>query len=189
MKRQTICHVLCLICIVKLALIGGCSKPREPGKVDSDETVRVEIIACRIGPLTYQSRDRKNKLDSKSVKAKEDSLLFTVEILNRSDSKKLNYTGWCEEGNPRKRAKLTDNFGNVYGPKLHSSAVRMSSMEVIGHRTGALYPGSSLNDLLVFELPIDNATLLTLELPKEAFDESASGNFVLRIPTKDIESR
>lgn len=74
-------------------------------------------------------------------------------------------------------ASLTDNFGNSYK--------RLSldlGAQVPGQITSAtsVYPGKRIEDLLVFEPPIDKLQYLRLNLPATAF--GGTGNVRLQIP-------
>jgi hypothetical protein len=189
MKHHEPTGLVALICILAILNVNGCSEPPEPGLVDQDANVRVEILGTKIGPVIYQAKDRRGKLEPRANQAKEPFLQITIEVLNNSQTKKLVYSGWCEDANQRKRATLADDHGNSYSPKLHSSAVLMTNVEVAGHHTGSLYPGSSMNDVLIFEVPVDTASFLTLTLPKSAYDETQSGSLKLRFPTSSIQMR
>jgi hypothetical protein len=48
----------------------------------------------------------------------------------------------------------------------------------------SVYPGKQIEDLLVFEPPIDNVKFLRLELPAGAFD--GTGSLYLQIPKSMI---
>ena len=189
MKSQFKGRIFGCLSITAILFLGGCSGTTEPGTVAQDANLRVEILSSKIAEIDYQAKEGRVRLDVKPGKAVQEYLQVMIEVSNKSDSKKLNYSGWCEEGSFRKRAILTDEFGNTYSPKLHSSAIRMSNVEVVGHHTGSLYPGSSLTDVLVFEPPVDNATILTLQLPKAAYDELDLGTLTLRFTTESILKR
>ncbi len=80
-------------------------------------------------------------------------------------------------GPGRYAASLTDNFGNPYK--------RLSldpGSQVPGQISSAtsIYPGKRLEDLLVFEPPIENLQFLRLELPAAAF--GGTGTLRLQIP-------
>lgn len=91
-------------------------------------------------------------------------LTITIGIANHSDTKKLNYRSWHPEiiigGDV---AVLRDEFGNIY------KGVRFAvGVEPVGRvKSASVYPGRSIADVLVFELPIDKAKQLDLELPGE----------------------
>jgi hypothetical protein len=173
--------------IFALMSIIGCSKPVELGLEAQDETVHVEILSAKIDELEYQAHDRRYKMDLKPGKAPQEYLQITVDVTNRTDSKKLFYAGWCEEGYANRRASLADEHDNIYEPKLHAVSGRLVVASIVGHHLGTLYPGSSMNDVLIFEVPVDTAEVLTLELPKGAYSDKEKGSLKFRFPTSLIQ--
>jgi hypothetical protein len=80
--------------------------------------------------------------------------------------------------------ELTDDKGNRY------KAINFGfGSSVIGQVTGSesIYPGKSLDDVLVFESPIERAQSLRLELPAENIGKS--GKIVFRIPRSMIRGK
>jgi hypothetical protein len=87
-----------------------------------------------------------------------------VRIHNTSKTKKLDYRGWCGAGVLLgASARLVDEFGNSYRAMNFGlgSQVQGQILEA------AIYPEKWVDDLLVFELPVQRATKLTLTLPGE----------------------
>jgi hypothetical protein len=177
-------HALSLFALVS---IFGCSKPVELGLEAQDETIHVEILSVKIDELEYQAHDRRFRMEPKPGKAPQEYLQITVDVTNRTDSKKLYYAGWCEEGYANRRARLEDEHSNVYEPKLHAVSGRLVVASIVGHHLGTLYPGSSMNDVLLFEVPVDTAEVLTLELPKGAYSDKEKGSLKFRIPSSMIQ--
>lgn len=188
MLQRSNCRSAGIVCFLMVASMIGCSRPVVLGTTAEDDSVWVEIVSVKIDELEFQTKDRRFK-ESKSGKLKQESLQINVDIRNKTTSKKLFYSGWCEDGFGTKRAKLTDDHGNVYAPRLHSSSTRLVTSKVVGHHVGPLYPGDSLNDVLVFEIPVDNAKELTLELPKSAYNDKETGYLKLKFPMSSILKR
>lgn len=74
-------------------------------------------------------------------------------------------------------ATLRDNFGNSY-KRIHFG-IGTRVVDAV-ERSESLYPGKSLKDVVVFELPIDTAQYLNLELP--AINFGGEGMIRFRIP-------
>lgn len=111
-------------------------------------------------------------------------LSIALTIKNNSATAKLEYTTWrggriivSDEA-----AELRDEHLNKYqlvdfgfGNKLDGAVERNAS----------IYPGESVSDILVFELPVKSANTLRLELPGKAVAQSGRVGF--EIPTSSIK--
>ena len=114
----------------------------------------------------------------------EDALLaITITVTNSSESKKLDYatvadTSLLQDG----VALLSDNFGNNY------KRITFGTSEPVGRQVReSLYPGASIEDVLVFEVPISRAEHLFLKLPGTRF--GSEGHFVFALDAADITGR
>jgi hypothetical protein len=113
----------------------------------------------------------------------EDSLLSVeVEIINLSDSKKVDYSTWGGSAMSfDRRASLTDNFGNGYKRVNFGFSSKISGAV----ESESIYPGKAISDVLVFEPPVGKAEYLNLELPAEQF--GGTGMLRIRIPASMIQ--
>lgn len=118
--------------------------------------VRVKLNAVQKGPVRF-------------TRSEEECLSIIVELHNTHDSKIRQYTSWTRTPG----LSLTDNFENRYALK----SVKL--------KTGSIYPGSSIEEMLVFQKPVPKATFLRLQLPAAAFDEDGVVRF--QIPASMIE--
>ena len=76
--------------------------------------------------------------------------------------------------------RLTDNFKNTY-KRVNFGLLA----EVKGQiKSESIYPGKTVNDLLVFEVPLKNVQYLRLELPAENI--GGSGKLRFQIPQSKI---
>lgn len=134
--------------------------------------VSVRILSAQIG------RPRLVRATGRAARPTEDVLVLKVQLRNESETRKLEYAGWGS-GKSASAVKLTDDFGNPYLPKTWKGAT------VEGQLAGqSLYPGKSLEDILVFEEPVDKAKALQLRLPASVFGEKETLDFA--IPTSMI---
>ncbi len=109
--------------------------------------------------------------------SKDELLVIEIQVSNLSQTKKLEYRSWMGEdfAFDRDFATLQDNFGNHY--KRISFGI---GTKVVGQaESDSLYPLKSVSDMLVFELPVNNAEYLNLELPAKNF--GGEGMIQLRI--------
>ena len=118
---------------------------------------------------------------------KTDRLQILVSIENRSATRKADYETWGAEPvdvGPA-RAGLRDDLDNSY------KAIYFSLSEpALRTKQASIYPGKSLQDVLVFELPVTRATELTLSLPLENVEREGRLEFILpvsSIPHAEVE--
>lgn len=117
-----------------------------------DLSVVIAKVETAKAPLTVLGR---------ATTTSEPYLLVHLHLTNSSGTAKLEYKPWA--GNfLRARCFLEDEFDNKY--KLIAPGL---GDRIIGQvaDTVSIYPGKELDDLLVFELPVDAAKKLTLTLP------------------------
>jgi hypothetical protein len=111
--------------------------------------------------------------------SKDDLLMVELALLNTNPTRKVEYHSWSgrDISLDRHYATLKDNFGNSY---------RRINFGFSSHPVGAverfesIYPNKSLTDILVFEVPLDTATHLDLEMP--AKNHGNKGMIRFRIP-------
>lgn len=106
-------------------------------------------------------------------------LMLRVRLTNNSETRKINYNTWRGESfDIDGAATATDEFGNRY---------RRVGFGLSDYPKGAIesfesiYPGKSIDDVLVFEVPIDRARKIRLKLPKQAIGGSY-GDLRFEIP-------
>jgi hypothetical protein len=138
---------------------------------------QVRITAVRIGPVKLKDTFSGGGDTSTSY------LSINLDIANLSQSKKIDYKTWqgADFSFGRDYASLRDNHGNVY-KRIDFGF----GSDIVGQtKADAMYPGKSISDTLVFELPIDNIQHLDLELP--AANLGGDGMFRLRIPADMVQ--
>ena len=99
---------------------------------------------------------------------------ITLRITNTDSARKIDYRGW-QSNTFMSDSKLTDNVGNRY------KGVNFGfGDEIVGQvRSESIYPGKSVDDLLVFEVPVDAAKSLNLELPASNVGETGQIRFLI----------
>ncbi len=119
---------------------------------------QVWIVSAKIGKVPLKA------LGSESS-SKDELLMVTVGIKNTTAEKKIDYETWgatpIYDHSP---ATLSDEHGNSY--KRITFGI---GSDVVGRveRSESIYPGKTLTDVLVFEVPIAAAKSVRLELPGE----------------------
>jgi hypothetical protein len=140
-----------------------------------DVRIRVTKVAVQKIPLKNLGR---------STESTDDLLSVHLQVANTSQTKKVNYLTWRGKDFSLERdwAAMTDNFDNTlkrigfgFGTEVEGAV----------ESTESIYPGKSVDDILVFEAPIDATEYLRLELPAKNF--GGTGNIRLQIPTNMIE--
>lgn len=138
--------------------------------------VQVRVKSARVGRVPFKAAPSGNTLNSDDP-----VLIMGLEINNLSETKKFTYRTWRVPASfSDAGAILTDNFDNEYEP-LH---VSFGKTHVRAIDRASVYPGSSVDDVIVFERPVAKAEHLNLTLP--ASNVGGEGTLRLRIPTSFV---
>lgn len=110
-------------------------------------------------------------------------IVVGLRLSNVGVERRYPYTSWGEWGSPH-AAKLVDKRGRNYPVKSFDASLWQIKGQV--RNAVSIFPGKSVNDVLVFEGPPPKTTLgsLTLELPASAF--GGEGTLLLEIPARMI---
>jgi hypothetical protein len=147
---------------------------------DRQEIDSVVVWAKRAEIAQVLLRD---PLSGKPGASTEKHLIVWLGIENESATKKVNYRTWAPElpfGNDA--ALLRDEFGNIYKRVMFGVGVE----PLLRMRSASIYPGKGITDVLVFELPIEKATRLDLELPGE--NVGVDGIYRFRIDVRKLRT-
>lgn len=163
----------------------GDSKGAEPEWASAKSPVRQGDVEVRITSVFVGKVPLRSRFDGRVTTSQDDLLAIHLGVTNRSQSKKVEYRSWLGRDVlfTRDYATLKDNFGNGY--KRISFGY---GADIIGHAESAsIYPGKELGDVLIFEIPVDAAEYLDLELPARNF--GGDGMLRIRIPAEMIRRR
>ncbi len=140
--------------------------------------VQLRITEAKLGKVDLTQMFSKNDSESK-----EELLTVRVQITNTSTTKKLDYRGWMASLSSMSgiTAKLTDENDNRYKVIDFSSSVRVKGAST----NDSIYPGKSLDDAIVFEVPVENAKQLFLTLAGKGCQQD--GEFRFEIPRAMIK--
>ena len=139
------------------------SKPFQQGNL------RIEVTRLFVGKVALKS------LGDEEGVSKDALCQIGLRISNLGAASKVDYQGW--QGNSLSSdATLADDVGN------HYKGVEFGiSTQIVGQlRSESIYPGKSVEEVLVFEAPVEAARYLNLELPAKNVGEK--GTIRLRIP-------
>jgi hypothetical protein len=106
-------------------------------------------------------------------------LAIRLTIENLSRTRKIDFHGFEPELAALEFALLTDNFHNSYR-RVGFGADRPKGQV----NSASIYPRQVIEDLLVFEIPVEAAEYLRLELP--AANVGQPGSFRFQIPCSAI---
>ena len=131
-------------------------------------SVTVQVTGVVIGMVPVKS------IGGDMSTSKDQLCQISLRITNVDSARKIDYHGW--QGNTfSSDATLTDDLDNRYKGVSFGFGDK-----IVGQvRSESIYPGGSVDDLLVFEAPIDAAKYLNLELPASNF--GGSGKVYFRI--------
>jgi hypothetical protein len=159
-------------------------------------------IRVQLGGIVVRNVRIRDVLGEETVSPTK-NLTIQVFIHNTSTTRKIDFQGWSGAGfnalaltdllggagqskanvtdtvaaSGRNAASLKDNFDNPYKRVSLDLGAQIPGQV---HAATSIYPGESVEDLLVFEPPIDKIQFLRLELPAAAF--GGTGNLRLQIP-------
>lgn len=139
--------------------------------------VQVQISGVSIGKVPLKDIVRKSGV------SQDDLLIVKLTIANVNPVKKVEYHSWAGGSISfgSDFASLKDNFGNNY--KRITFGFGSSPLGAVEH-SESIYPNKWVSEVLVFELPLDTAIHLDLELPAENY--GGEGVIRYRIPAKAI---
>ncbi len=134
------------------------SKPLQLGNV------QLEITSVRIGKVPLYRTIMQQ--DTESV---DDLLTVWLKITNTSTNKKIDYQGWMSDFASLMDidAELTDDNDNRYRGVSFNATTTVKDAKT----NESIYPGKSITDAVVFELPIDGAKYLDLKLSAKGCKE------------------
>ncbi len=140
-------------------------KPAEPEWANAQYPVqqgdvRVSLNGVKVDFATVKSFRGTSNSENKL-------LLIPLTIDNLSDAKKLDFRGFSGDDFSLgdSKAHQEDNFGNRYRQITFGIATPIEGQA----KSESIYPSKSVNDLLVFEVPVEKIEYLHLELPATAF--------------------
>lgn len=167
----------------------GTSGPNEKGKASpateeewvdaSKNSVQQGDFRVRVTKVTVAQVPLKQL--GKEGRSKDALLQIELQIENTSTTKIIHYRSWgaAEFGG---LPGLNDNFANSY----RGASFGISSRPVgQAAREESVYPGKTVNDLLVFDPPLEKAEYLRLRLPAKNF--GGTGELRLQIPKSMIQ--
>ncbi len=140
------------------------------------ENVRVRVRSVVVDFLTGK--------DFRDFKSKDKALKITIAITNTDQNRKLDYRGWggSETSLADDAPHLSDSFVNTY-KRVHFGLASRIDGQIVSK---SIYPGESVDDLLVYEKPVRSVEYLLLELPASNF--GGTGKLRFRIPSAMIDA-
>jgi hypothetical protein len=143
------------------------------------DDVRISVRGAWIGPVELTGTNTQKRA------TKERYLQLWINVINAGVARRVEFQGWsvtpAEPGGPVPH--LTDPTGKQLAAKTFP---RGTSAAWLAEPVG-LFPGKSVDELVVFELPDPNAAFLRLELPGSAFGGTEPVH--LHIPRTFLNSR
>ena len=148
------------------------SGPHDQSLATGDAVVRVASITRGKVPLAMIAGEGASNAEH---------LLVRLSIENTSESSKLDFQGWNRPNDfVGPYAGMVDDIGNVYKRVDFGLGSKVLGLEP----SQSIYPGKSIEAALVFELPVDAATNLTLVLPGKPL--GTEGELRFEIPVEAV---
>lgn len=140
--------------------------------------VRITVTTARIGKVPLQS------LFNGKGDSTDEQMMITIKIENTSQTKKINYRTFDPDFSiGDDMAVARDNHDNIYKRVDFGTAKPAGKNEDV-----SIYPGKSIEDVLVFEVPIDGVEFVKLDLPGRPVGESGEISFWI-LPSEIVRSR
>lgn len=149
---------------------------------DAQNTIQQGDLQLRVTKVSIGQVPLKDSFNDDS-KSQDELLMVNLELTNINATKKMDYSAWSGKdiSFSRDYATLVDNFGNSY--KRINFGFSTNPVGAV-ERSESIYPNKTVNDVLVFEMPIDTIEYLRLELPAKNF--GGTGMLRLEIPKQMI---
>ncbi|MCA9305428.1 MAG: hypothetical protein KDA16_02775 [Phycisphaerales bacterium] len=144
--------------------------------------IRIRIRSVAIEPLTIVSDTRRTG-ESAMRDTAESFLVIQFSVENRSGTHILSYLTWAPNRYDSliggAKASLSDEHGNIYALQ------KMPDGVIVLGASGSqrIRPGESVNDLLAFEVPVDAAQVLYLQMGGENVGSNSGLSFEIRDST------
>lgn len=166
---------LLAVAIVAVVVIFGINT-----KWTKSDTIRKGDVQISVKELFARNRPVYGAGPEGFVVTKPAGLTMTVNVKNLSSTKKIDFTTWrLKASNVSKDyASLSDSSGNSYKQIVLGSVLQDTGDEA------SIYPGESFDDLIMFQVPVDNIQWLHIELPAANF--GGWGRLRFEIPPNKI---
>jgi len=145
----------------------------EPPIGFAKDEISFSLKPPEIAPIPLQ------RYDGTTSESDADYLHIAIEIKNRSPNRKLDVRSLQPEISLGERLDLVDNFGNRYARIVLPPLSELPSE--IATR-GSVSPGDEISLHAFFEIPIDQASAVTLNLPAERFGGRGTVVLNARLP-------
>lgn len=146
------------------------------GSAFEDDLAVVQFVSASVGKVPLV--DFRGEVSGQSV---DDLLMVRIRIINKSDVKKIEYRSWGDaEFYDKHGATMVDEFDNSYS----RSRFGISSRPEGRTARESIYPEKSIEDVLVFDRPVDKSQFIVLKMPKAAY--GGSGDAYMKISASSI---
>lgn len=145
------------------------------------DTLALGKMKVSVTDVRVSAVNRKSIFQTRETRSSEQYLRVGLKIENTSDTMIQQYTSWTTRGAFAYTAHLTDDFGNRHNPAPNNDVVG-----AVAH-AHSLRPGTSVAELLLFDVPIEKATHLILTLAASNVGEQ--GEFRWKITREQWEPK
>jgi hypothetical protein len=157
-------------------------KVEEVEWTDARKIVRQGDVLVAISSVTIDQVQLESILGERSL-SNDKLLVIRLRIGNAGQTRKIDYESWGDNSQlfDRHVPSLWDNFDNSYRRATFDLGTRVQGQV----SSESIHPGTSVEDVLVFEQPLDRISYLRLELPASAF--GGKGQLRFQIPNDVID--
>ena len=168
--------------------ISNSSEPTEKWYDASKEAILIGDIEVRITKVVIGKVVSVGIMGDSEHKSQDDYLLVYLSVHNNNPHKKHDVRSWCHNlyygtTSNNEAITLVDNYDNTYDRSFTLDTNNLKE----GYISASLYPNKSIDDLVVFEVPVDGIEYLRLKLSVKWVDNKEEGFYRFQIPASMIQ--
>lgn len=168
--------------------ISSNSEPTEKWYDASKEGILIGDIEVRIKKVAIGKVVSVGIMGDSEYKSKDDYLLVYLSVRNNNPHKKHDVRSWGHNiyygtTSNNEAITLVDNYDNTYDRSFTQDTNNLKE----GYISASLYPNKSIDDIAVFEIPVDGIEYLRLKLSVKWVDNKEEGFYRFQIPASMIQ--
>ena len=164
------------------------SEPTEKWYDASKEGILIGDIEVKIKKVAIGKVVSVGIMGDSEYKSKDDYLLVYLSVRNNNPHKKHDVRSWGHNiyygtTSNNEAITLVDNYDNTYDRSFTQDTNNLKE----GYISASLYPNKSIDDIAVFEIPVDGIEYLRLKLSVKWVDNKEEGFYRFQIPASMIK--
>ena len=164
------------------------TEPSEKWYDASKEGILIGDIEVKIKKVAIGKVVSVGIMGDSEYKSKDDYLQVYLSVRNNNPHKKHDVRSWGHNlyygtSSNNEAITLVDNYDNTYDRSFTQDTNNLKE----GYISASLYPNKSIDDIAVFEVPVDGIEYLRLKLSVKWVDNKEEGFYRFQIPASMIQ--